>query len=47
MTKQQRMINSVVAAAKTETTVLPWQRGSRRAAFIAKRQGQILIAKSA
>ncbi len=40
--KNQRFIKSVVAASKTETPALPWARGARRAAFIAKRNAEAL-----
>ncbi|TCL08191.1 hypothetical protein BXY66_0224 [Shimia isoporae] len=38
--KNQRFIKSVVAASKAETPAMPWARGARRAAFIAKRKGE-------
>mgnify|MGYP006284591129 CR=1 FL=1 len=38
MRKQPRWMKSAIAAAKTETTALPWQRGSRRARMIARRR---------
>jgi len=38
MTKQQRWIKSIVATAATEATEMPWARGARRAALIAKRE---------
>ncbi|MBW4962046.1 hypothetical protein [Sulfitobacter sp. CW3] len=37
MKTNTRFIKSVVAAAAKETTVMPWARGARRAAFIATR----------
>jgi hypothetical protein len=37
MKKNTRFIKGIVAAAATEDTVLPWTRGARRKAFIAKR----------
>jgi len=37
MKKQSRFIKSVIATSKTETLVMPWQRGGRRAALIASR----------
>lgn len=37
MKTNKRFIKGVVAAAAKETTVMPWARGTRRAAFIAKR----------
>lgn len=43
----QRFIKSVTTAAKANTTQLPWARGPRRTAFIAKRNGMLTQAKSA
>lgn len=37
MKTNARFIKGVVAAAAKEETVMPWTRGARRAAFIAKR----------
>lgn len=37
MARNQRFITSIVKTAKAETPALPFQRGARRAAFIAKR----------
>lgn len=42
-----RFIKSVVKTAKTDIPQMPWARGSRRAAFIAKRQAQPVLRKSA
>jgi hypothetical protein len=39
MARNQRFIASIVKTAKAETPSLPFQRGARRAAFIAKREG--------
>lgn len=39
MTSQSRFIQSVVKASKSEQPQMPWARGARRAAFIAKRDG--------
>ena len=36
--KNARFINSVLKSAKDSKTQLPWTRGKRRAAFIARRQ---------
>ena len=47
MKTNKRFIKGVIAAAAKEDTVMPWARGSRRAAFIAKRNGQTPEAKSA
>ncbi len=38
---------NIVDAAAKETTVMPWARGSRRAAFIAKRNAELIGRKSA
>ncbi|MEP5632396.1 MAG: hypothetical protein ABJP79_11005 [Tateyamaria sp.] len=46
MTKQ-RFIKSAIQAAKEETPQMPWARGTRRAAFIAKRQNPVPLRKSA
>ncbi|MEO9682082.1 MAG: hypothetical protein ABJF86_05005 [Tateyamaria sp.] len=46
MTKQ-RFIKSAIQAAKDETPQMPWARGTRRAAFIAKRQNPVPLRKSA
>ena len=37
MSKNKRFIKSIVATAKADTPAMPWARGQRRAAFIAKR----------
>jgi len=37
MKSSKRFINTIVAAAAKNDTVMPWARGSRRAAFIEKR----------
>jgi len=37
MKTNARFIKSIVKAATENDTVLPWARGTRRAAFIAKR----------
>jgi hypothetical protein len=42
MKSQTRFINSVVAASQADAPQLPWARGARRAAFIAKRNGIVL-----
>ncbi|SFL48119.1 hypothetical protein [Shimia aestuarii] len=39
MSSQTRFIKSVVAASKSDLPEMPWTRGRRRAAFIAKRSG--------
>ncbi|MDF1727208.1 MAG: hypothetical protein P1U53_05590 [Sulfitobacter sp.] len=47
MKTNKRFIKSVVEAAAKDETVMPWTRGPRRAAFIAKRNGATRLAKSA
>lgn len=47
MTKKQRWIKSIIETAARETTALPWQRGSRRALSITRRQIKSIRAKSA
>ena len=37
MKTNKRFIKSIVDTAAKDTTVMPWARGNRRAAFIAKR----------
>ncbi|MBV2359763.1 hypothetical protein KUH32_08250 [Thalassococcus sp. CAU 1522] len=38
MKTQRKFIKSIVAAATVESDIaMPWQRGARRAAFVAKR----------
>lgn len=41
-TAQSRFIKSVVAASEKGAVDMPWSRGARRAAFIAKRKGALL-----
>lgn len=38
MTKTPRWMTSAIAEAKTCTTKMPWERGLRRQAFIARRK---------
>ena len=40
-------ITNVVNNAAKEDIVMPWARGTRRAAFIAKREGLLIERKSA
>lgn len=47
MKTNKRFIKGVIAAAAKEETVMPWARGARRAAFIAKRNAQCEERKSA
>lgn len=47
MKTNKRFIKGVVAAAAKEETVMPWARGTRRAAFIAKRNATATERKSA
>ncbi|EEB84055.1 hypothetical protein [Roseobacter sp. GAI101] len=42
-----RFIKSVVETAAKEDTVMPWTRGARRAAFIAKRNAPAATRKTA
>jgi len=42
-----RFIQNAVATAKAEAPALPWTRGARRAAFIAKRAAPAPLRKSA
>ncbi|MFL4470347.1 hypothetical protein ACERZ8_10845 [Tateyamaria armeniaca] len=44
---KSRFITSVVKSTKSETPQMPWARGTRRAAFIAKRNAQPVLRKSA
>ena len=41
MKTNTRFIKSVVATAADDKTVMPWARGTRRAAFIAKRKADL------
>ena len=47
MKKNQRFIKSVVETAAKNDTVMPWARGARRAAFIAKRNAAPFARKTA
>ncbi|UWR34194.1 hypothetical protein K3759_03610 [Sulfitobacter sp. W027] len=47
MKKNPRFIKSVVETAAKNDTVMPWARGTRRAAFIAKRAGDTPVRKTA
>lgn len=47
MKTNQRFIKSICETAAKEETTLPWARGSRRAAFIAKRKAAELTILSA
>ncbi|MDF3348733.1 hypothetical protein HKX17_01010 [Sulfitobacter sp. KE34] len=47
MKKNPRFIKSVVETAAKNDTVMPWARGARRAAFIAKRSGNAPARKTA
>ena len=47
MKTQPRFIKAIVEASAKADTPLPWTRGARRAAFIAKRKGLIAPRKSA
>ncbi|MEX3316791.1 hypothetical protein [Sulfitobacter sp. PS-8MA] len=47
MKKNPRFIKSVVDSAAKNDTVMPWARGARRAAFIAKRNAAPVARKTA
>ena len=47
MKTNTRFIKSVVETAAKDTTVMPWARGARRAAFIAKRTAPATTRKTA
>ncbi len=47
MKTKTRFIKSVVETAAKNDTVMPWSRGARRAAFIAKRNATQVTRKSA
>ncbi|MGH1577900.1 hypothetical protein [Planktotalea sp.] len=47
MKPKARFIASVVNSAKSDIPALPFERGARRAAFIAKRNSQKVERKSA
>jgi len=47
MKKNQRFIKSVIDTAAKNDTVMPWARGARRAAFIAKRNSIPVVRKTA
>ncbi|WP_372610874.1 hypothetical protein [Aquicoccus sp.] len=47
MKKQPRWIKSVIETAQRETTTMPWQRGTRRQAMIAKRRNNTLNSQTA
>ena len=42
MKTQSRFVKSAVAASQKDAPQMPWARGARRAAFIAKRKGVTL-----
>jgi hypothetical protein len=47
MAGKTRFIESVTQTAKSDVPAMPWARGARRAAFIAKRSGAELERKAA
>jgi len=47
MKTNTRFIKSVVETAAKNDTVMPWARGARRAAFIAKRNAAPVVRKTA
>lgn len=44
---QKRWIKSIIKTAQEDTPALPWQRGARRARFVAARKTNSLQAKTA
>lgn len=44
---QKRWIKSIIKTAQEDTPALPWQRGPRRAHFVATRKANSLQAKTA
>ena len=47
MKPKSRFVKSIIATAATEEVTMPWKRGARRAAFIAKRTAAAKAQKSA
>lgn len=47
MSINQRFITAVLETAKTDVPALPWARGARRQAFIAKRANLVPMRKTA
>ncbi|MDP2495551.1 hypothetical protein Q8W25_16085 [Shimia thalassica] len=47
MAGKTRFIKSVVAGSKSDAPAMPWERGARRTAFIAKRKVQAVPLKNA
>ena len=47
MKTNARYIKSIIATAAKDDTVMPWARGARRTAFIAKRAAAEKLRKSA
>ena len=47
MTKQKRMIANIIAEAEKNDVAMPWTRGARRTAWIAKRTMQMTPLKTA
>ena len=47
MKPKSRFVKSIIANAATEQVEMPWKRGARRAAFIAKRNAAAKVQKSA
>lgn len=47
MKTNKRFIKSIIATAAKDETVMPWARGARRAAFIAKRNSEQSARKTA
>jgi hypothetical protein len=47
MKTNKRFIKSICETAAKEDTVMPWARGARRTAFIAKRNAAPIVVKKA
>ena len=47
MKTNKRFIKSICETAVKEDVAMPWARGAKRAAFIAKRKGTEIVAKHA
>ncbi|SPF77641.1 hypothetical protein [Pseudoprimorskyibacter insulae] len=47
MKARNRFVKSIVKTAKTTEVAMPWDRGARRAAFVAKRNIKTITLKSA
>ncbi|MGB7241247.1 MAG: hypothetical protein WBC93_04065 [Sulfitobacter sp.] len=47
MKKENRFVRSALVAAVKNDTIMPWTRGARRAAYVAKRNTEGKIPKAA